>query len=136
MRQAVVLLVLIAAVSGCARAATDQTERSATGAIIEAGSLGTEHLMVGDCIRDPVPAAVDALVGVPCARSHAAQVYALVDDQAGCFDAVETVVAPLVGRDDLPQVDVSALVAEDGGRVVCLLEFATPVAEDLVRLAG
>ena len=132
--RAAIVLTLVLAVTGCGRAvAADQTERSASGAIVEPGELGTEHLRVGDCIQDPIPAEVGALYGVPCGRSHAAQVFAVVADTAGCLDAVDETVAALVDRDDLPEIDVSALLIEDGGRVVCVLEFAADIAEDLVR---
>lgn len=135
-RRAVIAVAVVVVAAGCARAAIDQTTRSAGGAIIEAGALGTEHLRVGDCLRDPLPPEVGALFAVPCARSHAAQVFAVVEDSSRCFDAVDPIIGRLLDRDDLPQIDVSALVADDGPHVVCVFEFADAIEEDLVRAAG
>jgi hypothetical protein len=40
----------------------------------------------------------------------------------------------LAVRTDLPRVDLSALVVTEGReRVVCMLELAEPITEDLVR---
>ena len=127
--------VVLLLASSCARSvASDQTVRSAAGTIIEPGELGTQHLQVGDCIRDPIPAEIGALYGVPCAREHSAQVFAVGDDTQVCFDALEAEFADLATRTDLPRADVSALVVTDGPeRVVCIIEFAEPIAEDVVR---
>lgn len=119
----------------CGRSvAADQTARSPAGAILEAGELGTVHLRVGDCVRGPIPDAVDALYGVPCQRAHLAQVFAIGDDPETCVEAFAATLASLAERTDLPRVDLSALVVTDGQeRVVCLLEFTEPITEDLVR---
>lgn len=134
-RVAALVALAILAVPACARSvAADQTVRSAVGTIIEPGELGTEHLRVGDCIRDPIPAEVEGLYGVPCARDHVAQVFAIGDDTQVCFDALEREFADLATRTDLPRADVSALVVTDGAeRTVCIIEFAEPIAEDVIR---
>ena len=137
MRRAAALLAvgLLVVVPGCGRSVgSDQTVRSPTGAIIEPGDLGTVHLRVGDCIRGPIPEEVEALYGVPCHREHLAQVFAVGDRTETCFDMFERELGALAGRTDLPRVDLSALIVSDPAeRVVCILEFAEPLAEDLVR---
>ena len=133
----VAVAVAALALAGCAApVSADRTERSVGGVIVESGRLGTRHLRAGDCIRDPLPVSVEALFGVPCARPHAAQVLAVVETTEACLAALDVGVAALDGRDDLPEVDLNALVTDDGERVVCVLEFAQPISEDLVRLAS
>ena len=80
-----------------------------------------------------MPNTVEMVVAVPCARPHAAQVLAVADTTGECFEALDRVVRDLDGRRDLPAVDMSALITDDEGRVVCILEFAAPVGDDLVR---
>ena len=86
------------------------------------------------------------MVGVPCNREHRAQVVSIgsaedfdLDDPVTidelCTLPVEEIGRQLLARDDLPQIDVALLFAEDGSRVACILEFAEPITEDLVRRA-
>lgn len=131
-----VVVVSVALVSCAAPVGSDSTERSVGGVIVEPGRLGTRHLRAGDCIRDPLPASVEALFGVPCARPHAAQVLAVAESTEACLSALDVGIAALEGRDDLPEIDLNALVTDDGERVVCVLEFSRPISEDLVRLAS
>lgn len=139
-RRAIGCVIIASAIllAGCGRAVgADLTTRSVGGAIIEPGELGTRHLRAGDCIRDPIPAEVGALYGVPCGRAHAAQVFAVVTDSAICVDLAARDLAALVSRTDLPTIDVSALLIDgDDDHVVCVLEFAEPIAEDLIRPAA
>ena len=127
-----VVLLLLAA---CGRSVgSDQTVRSPTGAILEPGDLGAVHLRVGDCVQGPIPEDVEALYGVPCHREHLAQVFAVGDGTETCFEMFERELGPLASRTDLPRVDLSALIVTEGiERVVCILEFAEPISEDLLR---
>mgnify|MGYP001032728165 CR=1 FL=1 len=131
LRLAVVMLVL----GGCSRSVVaDQTLRSPSGAILEPGELGTVHLRIGDCVRGPIPDVVDALYGVPCQRAHLAQVFAIGDGPETCVEMFDRALGSLAVRTDLPRVDLSALVVTEGReRVVCMLELAEPITEDLVR---
>lgn len=132
---AVLLYAALLVLPACGRSvASDQTVRSPTGAILEPGDLGAQHLHVGDCIRGPIPDEVEAMTGVPCHREHLAQVFALTDGTETCLDVFERDMGRLVLRTDLPVVDLSALIVTDAPeRVVCLLEFAEPISEDLLR---
>jgi hypothetical protein len=145
MRTLLVALVVVFA-SACASAA-DGTTRSPTGVITEPGQLGLVHLRAGDCIRDPLSDVVEAMVGVPCSRDHRAQVVAVatadefdLDDAAALGQFCEVPAAEigrgLLDRTDLPEIDVAVLLAEDGERVACVLEFAESVSEDIVRRAA
>ena len=113
----------------------------------EAGLLGLVHLRPGDCLRDALTDEVDALVGVPCAQPHRGQVVDIgraeeydLDDpnaiDAFCTLPVEEIGRRLLSRTDLPEIDVALLFAEDGSRLACILEFAEPITEDLVRTAA
>ena len=63
-----------------------------------------------------------------------AQVFAIGDGTETCFEIFERQLCALALRSDLPRVDLSALVvAAAEERVVCILEFAEPITEDLVR---
>lgn len=132
---ALLLAAVLLVFGGCGRSlGADQTVRSPTGAILEPGELGTVDLRVADCVQGPIPQAVTALYGVPCHRAHMAQVFAIGDGTETCFEIFERQLSALALRSDLPRVDLSALVvtaAEE--RVVCILEFAEPTTEDLVR---
>ncbi|MEM9467582.1 MAG: hypothetical protein AAGA90_19560 [Actinomycetota bacterium] len=138
------ILVAVVLVATACASFVDETERSVTGVITGPGRLGLVHLQPGDCIRDQLADEVDALVGVPCNRGHRAQVVSIgtaeefeLDDPAAidqlCTLPVEEIGRQLLARDDLPQIDVALLYAEDGSRVACILEFAEPITEDLVR---
>ena len=140
------LLVAVALLAAACASAVDETERSVTGVITGPGRLGLVHLQPGDCIRDQLADEVDAMVGVPCNREHRAQVVSIgsaedfdLDDPVTidelCTLPVEEIGRQLLARDDLPQIDVALLFAEDGSRVACILEFAEPITEDLVRRA-
>ena len=135
MTRAALLCVVLLVTSGCGRSVSaDQTVRSPTGAILEAGELGTSHLRVGDCLRGPIPAEVEALYGVPCHRAHLAQVFAVGDGTDMCEELIDRALGPLASRTDLPRVDVSALIVTDGdARVVCIVEFSEPITEDVLR---
>ena len=146
MNRVVAALVVAALLGvGCSQA-IDETQRSATGVITAPGRLGLLDLRPGDCIRDSLADEVDVLVGVPCAREHRAQVVSIgssddydFDDPAAidalCTLPVEEIGRRLQARNDLPQIDVALLFGDDGSRAACVLEFAEPVTEDLVRSA-
>ena len=138
------LLIVVALAAAACGQAIDETERSSTGVILEPGRLGLIHLRPADCIRDALADEVDVLVGVPCNRDHRAQVVSIgtadaydLDDPAAidqlCTLPVEDIGRRLLDRTDLPQIDVALLFADDGSRVACILEFAEPIAEDVVR---
>lgn len=141
----VALMIVAAAlvVVGCGQA-IDETERSATGVITAPGRLGLVDLRPGDCIRDALADEVGAVIGVPCAREHRAQVVAVgssddydFDDTTAidefCTLPVEEIGRRLLARDDLPQIGVALLFGDGGNRAACVLEFAEPITEDLVR---
>ncbi|MEM9201089.1 MAG: hypothetical protein AAGC53_05495 [Actinomycetota bacterium] len=143
MRWRAVALAVAVVASACG-SAVDETVRSPSGAITEPGRLGLRHLQPGDCLRDELADEVEVLVGVPCNRDHRGQVVSIgraeeydLDDpriiDELCTAPVEEIGRQLVSRTDLPQVDVALLFAEDGSRVACILEFADPIREDLVR---
>ena len=143
-RRAALVGAAIVALAACGQSSTDQTERGANGAITAPGLLGVEHLREGDCIRDRVPDVVEGIVGVPCARPHHAQVFAIgntdtieLGDPSAidllCGERVLEISAGLLDRDDLPIIDVSLLIEDDSGQIACLLEFSEPITEDLVR---
>lgn len=134
-RGAALFCVALLVAFGCGRAVgSDQTVRSPTGAILEPGDLGTVHLRVGDCVQGPIPEEVEALYGVPCHRAHLAQVFAVGDGTETCFQMFDRELGPFAARTDLPRVDLSALIVTEGEpRVVCILEFAEPITEDLIR---
>ena len=116
---------------GCARSvASDQTVRSPTGAIIEPGELGTEHLQVGDCVQGPVPDEVEALFGVPCHRAHTAQVLAIGDDaefnaltSAGLFGKA-TSLSPFLSQP--MRLNYAGHVTRGGDKLTMLSEITDP----------
>ncbi len=143
--------------SGCgADALTDQSVRDSQGAIVEAGSVGTTRLEVGDCFDEPSSGSVRVVAGLPCADPHDAQVVARLTvtaegpwpgadaliEQAtpGCTEAAASAAAALVDVVGAPAVALSAYVPDapawsDGDRsVICWVEAAEgeTLAVDLV----
>ena len=152
------MVVLVAAVAaGCGSdAVTDQTRRGIDGGIIEAGSVGTTRLRVGDCFDEPSAGTIRVVTGVPCAQPHDAQVVArlliegvgswpgtdaLIDEAGpGCTPAAASAASALVDVVGAPEVALSAYVPDasawdDGDRsVICLVEASEgeKLAVDLV----
>jgi hypothetical protein len=63
------------AIFGGVSAIGDETERDATGAIVESGGVGVLELHIGDCVQLPDEIEVASVEGVPCAQAHDAQVF-------------------------------------------------------------
>lgn len=62
-----------------AGAMDDDTTRSETGAIVEAGGLGAFVMQIGDCFNEPDGDQVVSVEGLPCTSPHDAEVFALWD---------------------------------------------------------
>lgn len=57
---------------------THRAVRGATGSVVEAGRIGVDQLLIGDCIDRPAGKSFSGLVARPCGEPHDAEVYAVV----------------------------------------------------------
>ena len=150
-----VLSGLVAAACG-SETLTDQTRRRSDGEIVEAGSVGTTRLRVGDCFDEPAAGTIRVVNGVPCADPHDAQVVARLsvggdgpwpgtealsaDARLGCSQAAASAVSALIDVVGAPEVGLSAYVPDasawsDGDRnIICWVGAAEgeKLAVDLV----
>jgi hypothetical protein len=67
-----------------------QADRDATGAIVDEGSLDAFQMRVGDCFDDGTAfgdesSSIGSVPGVPCAKPHDNEVYAVFDIDAPSF---------------------------------------------------
>jgi hypothetical protein len=67
-----------------------QADRDETGAIVDEGSLNAFQMRVGDCFDDGTAfteedASIGSVPGVPCAKPHDNEVYAVFDIDAATF---------------------------------------------------
>jgi hypothetical protein len=67
-----------------------QVDRDDTGAIVDEGSLSAFQMRVGDCFDDGTAfsednASIGSVPGVPCAKPHDNEVYAVFDIDAASF---------------------------------------------------
>lgn len=152
------MLVLIGSIAAACGSVTltDQTRRRSDGEIVEAGSIGTTRLRVGDCFDEPAAGTIRVVNGVPCADPHDAQVVArlsvggdgpwpgtdaLIDEvRPGCSEAAASAASALIDVVGAPEVGLSAYVPDapawsDGDRnIICWVEAAEgeKLAVDLV----
>jgi hypothetical protein len=71
-----------------------QVDRDDSGAIVTEGSLGAFQMRVGDCFDDgnaftDANSEIDSVPGVPCAKPHDNEVYAVFDVSATTFPGDE-----------------------------------------------
>lgn len=71
-------LALVAAAAAVVAAILGGAERDESGAVTEAGSVGTDELRTGDClIQTPAEGSVGDVRVVPCAEQHEGEVFAV-----------------------------------------------------------
>jgi hypothetical protein len=100
---AVFILGSLGAACGSEAAFSDESERDESGAVVEAGEVGSLRLKVGDCLGAEVIGEVESVPVVPCSESHNSEIFHSFD---------------LVG-DVFPGEEATSKLAQEG----CVAEF-------------
>jgi hypothetical protein len=100
---AVFILGSLGAACGSEAAFSDESERDESGAVVEAGEVGSLRLKVGDCLGAEVIGEVESVPVVPCSESHSSEIFHSFD---------------LVG-DVFPGEEATSKLAQEG----CVAEF-------------
>ncbi|WP_109505602.1 septum formation family protein [Nocardioides speluncae] len=82
---------IVAIVGLIALAVTTDADRNSSGAIEEEGRLNAQALRAGDCFQLPDGEEVFTVDAIPCAESHQAEVYAVIELAEGEFPGNEQV---------------------------------------------